>query len=136
MKNLIILIPIIVLGFGCSSYRGNYLAPIAGAASGYLVGEQIDEGTAGRMGGAIVGMVAAQRLNEKMQETRDQQLAEAYQQGKREARLETANEFWREKTYAEGDHPNLKDRESQRTRQIQHEPRMVEGVNYGASYEK
>lgn len=122
---------------GCNTAS---IAPLAisaaGAAGGYLAGGAIDDSEGAKLGGMAVGLIAASQAYEYLDKGDGQKILEAYEQGKREARTETSNAYWRAVTGADGSEYNeAADAASNlKYRQIQYDPHATEGVVYGSSY--
>jgi hypothetical protein len=129
------------LGSGCGSTAGdnaasmtNSLLPAAiGGVLGGVGGDAMFDSTSGAIGGAVVGMIAAAKTAEYLKQDSQQLISEAYEQGRREARVEASNEFWDDRTFADGSHPDITGEEST-LRQIQYDARFTESVRYGSTY--
>ena len=109
----------------------------AGGIGGYLIGEAIDsDSEAVKLGGAAVGLIAAQQIYDMTKEGDSQKITEAYEQGKREARTEASNAYWRSVTGADGSEYTTAQNEGKKLhfRQIQYDPHINQGVIYGGSY--
>ena len=89
-----------------------------------------------KLGGAAVGIIAAQQIYEATKEGDSRKIAEAYEQGKREARTEASNAYWRSVTGADGSEYYAAQNEGKKLkfRQIQYDPHVSQGAIYGASY--
>lgn len=140
---LVIFLPVLALASsfsGCSMMRAPTAALGAGALVGGVVGQAVginkafsgEGSSADAMTGAVVGVVAAQEISKSVRTT-DERLRDAYQQGQRDARVESSAEYWNEATYADGSHPNLKKAKG-KVRQVQSDTRYIEGVKQGAYY--
>jgi hypothetical protein len=116
-----------------AAIAGSILPAVLGGVAGGFAGDALFDSSGGAIGGTIVGVIAATQIAEQIKRTSQQQISEAYVQGKREARVEAANEFWDERTFADGNHPDITGAESQ-LRQVQYDTRYTESVMYGSSY--
>ena len=107
-----------------------------GAVAGYLIGQEIDDSSTSKLAGGAVGLVLAQQTYEMNKEADKRKVIEAYEQGKREARVEASNAYWRSVTGADGSEyvDITKKTKNQHLRQIQYDPHVSQGVVYGASY--
>ena len=119
---------------GCSSTTSPSADLIAsgatsaiGGVGGYMVGKAIDsDSEAMKLGGAAVGIIAAQQIYEATKEGDSRKIAEAYEQGKREARTEASNAYWRSVTGADGSEYYAAQNEGKKLkfRQIQYDPHV------------
>jgi hypothetical protein len=143
-KNIILLFSLIcILNSGCTTATLPGDAGLAssmiggvGAVSGYLLGKEIDDSNTSKLAGGAIGLVLAQQAFEMNKEADTRKVVEAYEQGKREARVEASNAYWRAVTGADG-HEYVDPTEKTKTihyRQIQYDPHVSQGVIYGASY--
>lgn len=109
----------------------------ASGAGGFMVGKAIDKDSdETKLAGTAVGIIAAQQLYEMTKKGDQQKIAEAYEQGKREARTEASNAYWRSVTGADGSefYASQQDGKNKHLRQIQYDPHVNQGVIYGGSY--
>lgn len=145
MKKLLILVNLLSLIClcGCSTATFPTDAGIAssmiggvGAVSGYLIGQEIDDSSTSKLMGGAVGMVLAQQAYEMNRDADKRKVVEAYEQGKREARVEASNAYWRSVTGADGSEymAATDGAKKQHLRQIQYDPHVSQGVVYGATY--
>jgi len=100
----------------------------AGAAGGALIGDQIAPGGVGSAVGAGIGAVGAGALAGAAAQYTNRQKAEAFERGKRAARLEVMKQYWEEQTEtvdnetANGDRP---------VRSLRYDSGVYEGVRVG-----
>lgn len=120
---------------GCNTAS---IAPLAisaaGAAGGYLAGGAIDDSEGAKLGGMAVGLIAASQAYEYLEKGDEQKILEAYEQGKREARTEASNAYWRAVTGADGSEYFAEQNKGLKIRQIQWDTHVTKGVVYGAIY--
>lgn len=143
LRTLVIGSPLLFL-YACSgvpSPNANLIASsatsAAGGIGGYLIGDAIDsDSEAVKLGGAAIGLIAAQQLYDMTKEGDTRKITEAYEQGKREARTEASNAYWRSVTGADGSEYAAAQYEGKKLhfRQIQYDPHVNQGVIYGGSY--
>ena len=128
---------------GCGSYTApssdmlmGGVATAASGAGGFMIGKAIDDSDEAKLAGTAVGLIAAQQLYEMTKKGDQQKIAEAYEQGKREARTEASNSYWRSVTGADGSefYAAQQDGKNKHLRQIQYDPHVNQGVIYGGSY--
>jgi len=149
MKTPLITLALAVLLGGCASSPlqvaktaetgselvGTAVGTTLSAGAGYLVGGVIKDSDASRAIGAATGAAIYLTNSEVKRGEKAKTLAEAYEEGRREGRLEAAKEYWDEVTDANGD--LVRDAQRQKkthVRQIQYDSRYVEGVNVGGGY--
>lgn len=108
----------------------------ASGAGGFMIGKAIDDSDEAKLAGTAVGIIAAQQLYEMTKKGDQQKIAEAYEQGKREARTEASNSYWRSVTGADGSefYAAQQNGKNKHLRQIQYDPHVNQGVIYGGSY--
>lgn len=144
MKKIILALVAVGIAFagtGCSTTGGPNLMQTAtlgaGAVGGGLIGNAVGDGDkTAIIAGSVVGAIAANEVGKYMKRSRDQEVAEAYVQGQRDARVESAREFWDERTGANGEfYKGTSKAEASKLRQVQFEGGVVEGVKYGAYYQ-
>lgn len=140
MKIVTISLLIGILGIltGCSSMpAGDPVGYLVGGVGGAGVGRAISDEKWAPAAGAAAGLIGYAAYAE-LAYPPEQKVFEAYEQGKREARVEASKEFWVNETdgngylyeqlVQDGKKPN------NRLRQIQ-EPQFIEGVSYGGIYQ-
>ena len=139
MKKMYILSLIAMSSFavsGCVSTSS--IAPLAiaaaGAAGGYLTGGAIDDSDGAKIAGMAVGLIAASQAYEYLDKSGEQKVLEAYEQGKREARVEASTAYWNAITGADGSEFRATNDSSKKLRQVDRDPHVTEGVIYGARY--
>lgn len=115
---------------------GSSLASGFGGVGGYLVGKAIDNSDTSKIAGTAIGLVAAQQLYQSAENGNKRKIVEAYEQGKREARVEASNAYWRAVTGANGEeyYAARNGGKDIHYRQIQYDPHVSQGVIYGADY--
>lgn len=120
---------------GCNTASVAPLAiATAGAAGGYLAGGAIDDSDGAKIGGMAVGLIAASQAYEYMETGNEQKIVEAYEQGKREARIEVSNSYWRAVTSADGTEYHTAQEGEKKLRLIDRDPHVTEGIIYGARF--
>ena len=121
--------------WGCSTASFAPLAvSAAGTAGGYLAGGAIDDSEGAKLGGMAVGLIAASQAYEYLDTSDEKKIQEAYEQGRREARREVSNAYWREAIGADGAEYEQSRSEGAKTRQISRDPHINGGIVYGAEY--
>lgn len=123
---------------GCSSMpKGDPVGYLLGGAGGAGIGRLVSDEKWAPAAGAAGGLIAYAAYAELTRPS-DQDIWEAYEQGKREARVEVSREFWINETDGDGFlYEKLREEQGGRTnrlRQIQ-EPQFIEGVSYGGVYQ-
>lgn len=149
MKKLLLLITLPFVFSGCASspvtpaknakngveIAGSILGTTAAAAGGYLLGGLIDNNDASKAIGAATSAAVYVAVTEQKQVEKNKNLAESYEQGRRDGRVEASKEYWDEVTDANGDLVrNAKKLKKGSVRQIQYDGRYIEGVNTGGTY--
>jgi hypothetical protein len=109
-------------------------ATVAGAA-GYVAGGLIDNNNASKAIGAATAATIYVTATEIEKNKKNQGIAEAYEQGRRDGRTEAAKEYWDAVTDANGDLVrNAQKLKTSGVRQMQYDGRYTEGVNNGGAY--
>lgn len=117
---------------GCNTAS---IAPLAisaaGAAGGYLAGGAISDSEGAKIGGMAVGLIAASQAYEYLENNGEKAIREAYEQGKREARTEVSNAYWREAIGADGSEYEKSREQNCKIRLMKREPHIYKGTIYG-----
>ena len=76
-----------------------------------------------------VGIIAASQAYEYYEHGNDKRIVEAYEQGKREARTEVSNSYWRAVTGADGSEYHAEQNTALKLRLINRDPHATEGAH-------
>lgn len=102
----------------------------AGAAGGALIGDQIAPGGAGAALGGGIGAVSAGVLAGAAVQYSNRQKAEAFERGKRAARVEVMEQYWQEQTEAAHPGDTAAANGDRPTRSLNYERGVFGGVRY------
>lgn len=113
---------------------GSLVAMAVGGGAGGLIGNQIAPGGLGAAVGTGVGMIGAAALVQASAQYNARQKAEAYERGKRSARVEVMEQYWYDQTSSYDPKAGKSADSSRPTRDIKYDAGVYEGVKLDQNF--
>jgi len=105
-----------------------------GGGAGAVIGNKIAPGGLGAAVGTGIGMIGASILTQAASQYSDRQKAEAYERGKRSARIEVMEQYWYDQTGSYDPNAGKSADSSRPTRDIKYDTGVYEGIKLDQKY--